>query len=199
MTNLKHLDASPSSAHQMQSSEGEAWVHSFFGSTSPQASLEWPTSTNLWCSSPSAQSFPGSELESGFDRQDNGAGLPLCECARFGKRALSWAFWIPGFSGSKSNGTLDRRNLEFSHEHIKFDASGDNIGFGQHGLFQEDLSHYSYEWQAECYDGSLVRKAIARMGLQKPYNFITNNCQDFAASVRGVYQRIFGSAERPQS
>ena len=37
------------------------------------------------------------------------------ECARFGKRALSWALWIPGLS---QNSFLDRNQLEFSHEHL---------------------------------------------------------------------------------
>ena len=117
----------------------------------------------------------------------------LCECARFGRRALSWATWIEGFSSGGDGSYLDQHNLEFSHEHLFFDESGDNAGYGPHGIFVEKPSDWEYRMEDQCYNGSVMRRALASLGELKPYNFILNNCQDFATRVRDAYQGLIGS------
>lgn len=115
----------------------------------------------------------------------------MCECARTGKRPLSWASWIPGFSGGSP--FFDRRNLEFSHEHILFEGTGDNIGFGPDGTYQEDVSAYRYRWDKECYDGSQMREALGQVTISRGYNFFTHNCQDFVEKVRSIYRQLKAS------
>lgn len=109
---------------------------------------------------------------------------PYCECARVGKRPLSWGTWIPNVSSGKRNGVLDRNNIEFSHEHVLFDQSGDNFGFGPDGVFSEDTSKFEYRLDQNCYDGQLMRQIYQKLKLSKPYRFIGNNCQDFIDRVR---------------
>lgn len=111
---------------------------------------------------------------------------PYCECAHTSKRALSWLFWLPGFSDS--TGYLDRENLNPVHEHISFEQSGDNIGFGPHGLFQEDMSRFEWHQESACYDGSLMRQAVVAAKSNRGYNFFLNNCQDFVARVVELYR-----------
>ena len=113
---------------------------------------------------------------------------PLCECARFAKRALSWATWIPGFS---QNSWLDRKNAEFSHEHIIFDATRDNFGFGPSGYFEENLQDYDYTAEERCYDGSKMRQMLAALDPAKAYGFFGNNCQRFAESAKNLYETLF--------
>ena len=103
-----------------------------------------------------------------------------CECARVTKRPLSWAFWSDLFS---SNRTLDAVNAEFSHSHITFDQSGDNIGFGPHGLFAEDMSKFDYRAEPECYDGTAMRRAIADTEPPTDYYFVGQNCQTYVERV----------------
>ena len=113
---------------------------------------------------------------------------PLCECARFSKRALSWATWIPGVS---KNSWLDSINKEFSHEHIVFEATKDNFGYGPHGYFEENLQEYSYVPEERCYDGSKMRKMLAALSPAAAYGFVSNNCQRFAESAKSLYDRLF--------
>jgi hypothetical protein len=114
----------------------------------------------------------------------------LCECARIGKRSLSWAPWLGLLSGSSQGGMLDRNNIEFSHEHILFEGTGENIGFGPNGLFTEDISRYRYRWEDHCYSGDTVRAALSSIAVSKKYNFFLNNCQDFISKVRDRYQEL---------
>lgn len=133
---------------------------------------------------------------------------PLSECARIGQRELSWAPWVPGLS--KAQGSyLDKHNYELSHEHIFFESSGDNVGWGEHGVFSENMCQFEYKMDPTCYDGALMRKAlssvmlapdgfapsfVARMagllGFNKLYGFIRNNCQDFVSRVLGRYSKL---------
>lgn len=113
---------------------------------------------------------------------------PLCECARFEKRALSWAVWLPGVS---QNSWLDRVNKEFSHEHIIFEATKDNFGFGPHGYFEENLSDYSYAPEEQCYDGTKMRRILANLNPADAYGFFSNNCQRFAESIKSLYAKFF--------
>lgn len=112
---------------------------------------------------------------------------PYCECARSGKRPLSWAFNVPGLS---KNGLLDRLQLEFAHEHLKFDQSGDNIGFGPEGLYSEDINKYQYSWDKECLNGAQVRSALWGIEVPGYYNFFISNCQKFIEMLRVRYNQV---------
>ena len=116
---------------------------------------------------------------------------PLCECARFAKRSLSWAAWIPGLS---QNSVLDRSNKEFSHEHIVFEATKDNFGFGPDGYFEENLQDYNYVEQERCYDGSKMRRMLAALDPANAYGFFSNNCQRFAEGAKNLYEKLFSSS-----
>lgn len=114
---------------------------------------------------------------------------PLCECARAVKRPLSWGVWLPGISGWRDM-PLDRWNKELSHEHLVFPASGDSIGFGPQGLFTETYAEARYVHLSECFDGSLMREAIAATPPPGRYSIFTNNCQHFVAAVRRTYRAL---------
>lgn len=113
---------------------------------------------------------------------------PLCECAAVGRRPLSWAPWIPGWSGSP-NSSFDRANLEFSHQHIFWESSGHNVGFGPSGLFGEEREEFHYRTAPLCLDGSRLRRAIADIGTVGPYHLLWNNCQHFVARAMEEYRR----------
>ena len=115
---------------------------------------------------------------------------PYCECARFGKRPLSWFTWVPGMSDSKDNSFIERNNLELSHEHLFFDQSGDNIGFGPKGYFSENDGNYKYKYEKECFDGALMRKALLKVKDMSSYFIVSSNCQVFAERIRGIYNML---------
>ena len=135
---------------------------------------------------------------------------PFCECARIGKRELSWAQWIPWISDAPKGSLLDRHNIEFSHQHIFFEGSEENVGWGDHGIFSEVSSTYPYKMETECYDGAIIREALAitkttptnfnpsiaakvssLFKVNSLYGFLRNNCQDFVARVMQNYQFLF--------
>ncbi|MCB0321121.1 MAG: hypothetical protein KDD60_09355 [Bdellovibrionales bacterium] len=116
----------------------------------------------------------------------------FCECARIGKRSLSWAPWVPGVS-SNPGSAADRNNLEFAHEHVYFEGSGHNVGYGPKGLFGEDVPSKGYRFEDTCYDGSLMRRALGRISSIGDYSFFFNNCQDFANKVRESYRELIGA------
>jgi len=113
-----------------------------------------------------------------------------CECARIGKRSLSWAPWLGGLSRGTDGSLLNRRNLEVAHEHLYFEQSKDNIGFGPHGLFDENVQTEPYRWDERCYDGTSMRETLRTIGEVGAYNFLKNNCQDFMARVKERYDRL---------
>lgn len=115
---------------------------------------------------------------------------PYSECARFLKRPLSWATWIPGWSDADDDSWVGYYNKAFSHEHIFFDQSRDQVGFGEHGLFVEDPNGMGYRDDERCFDGSLVRVALGKVGVIGAYNFLLNNCQSFAERVRNSVQKL---------
>lgn len=136
----------------------------------------------------------------------------LSECARIGQRQLSWAPWVSGLSKSKGS-FLDRHNFELSHEHIFFESSGDNVGWSNKGIFSENSCEFEYKMDATCYDGALMRQALAsvgvapagfapsiiaraatRLGVNKLYGFLRNNCQDFVSRTLAQYKKLAGSA-----
>lgn len=101
---------------------------------------------------------------------------PYCECAHFAKRPLSWFAWIPGISSSEGS-ALDSHNLELSHEHLFWDQSGSNIGFGPHGLFGESKIRYRYRDEGECFNGSVMRQALTAIDLPGRYNFFSTTAR----------------------
>ncbi len=113
---------------------------------------------------------------------------PYCECVRVGKRPLSWAFWIPGFSELQGS-LLDKQNLEFSHEHLLWEQSHANIGFGPQGLFGEDTNRKGYRVKNECLDGSRMRKALQELKDFGTYHLLMRNCQDFVEQAIRAYQQ----------
>jgi hypothetical protein len=115
---------------------------------------------------------------------------PRSECAVIGKRALSWAPWIPGISSNTQILGLDQKNLEFSHEHIFWGDLKSNLGWGPSGFFSESANNFNYRYEDKCYDGSLMREAMAIFRHNYRYNFITNNCQTFIDNLRRIYQSL---------
>jgi hypothetical protein len=113
---------------------------------------------------------------------------PRSDCAYIGKRALSWATWLPGISGAKKSSFLDRNNLEFSHQHIFIGDKSDNIGWGEKGLFSESSEKYRYYFDSTCYNGQAMRRAISSIQNLARYNPFTNNCQKFIESVLNRYK-----------
>ena len=114
---------------------------------------------------------------------------PYCECVNTGKRSLSWAPWVPGVSSLNSS-PLDKENLELSHEHLIWEQSGANVGFGPDGLFGEDFEYKRYRMGSTCYDGSKMRKALYSVDVSQSYNFLRNNCQDFISRALAAYHSL---------
>jgi hypothetical protein len=118
--------------------------------------------------------------------------------AYFANRAMEGSSWSDDFSDNK---ILDKWNLEYSHEQIFMDDTGENIGYFGDGLFSGGeirsdkdylLSTYAKTGD-DNYDDNIMRQAIKNVDttqyLEK-YNVITNNCQDYADSVRTEYYKI---------
>lgn len=109
----------------------------------------------------------------------------ICECAYFVKRPISVLPWVRGVS---SNDTLDKINLELSHQHIVFSDTKQNIGFGPAGYFSDSDNKVYFE-QSKCYDASLVRDSIRKFFESKyvikkhTYNLFKNNCQHFIDNI----------------
>jgi hypothetical protein len=134
-----------------------------------QATMPWATPELPYCPVPPTTGEPLREYIA--NNEPN-----FCECARVAKRPLSWAFWSDWFS---DNRVLDSQNKEFSHSHIIFEGSGDNIGFGPDGLFAEDYKKFDYHLEPECYDGQKMREAIKKADEPSFYGFIMSNCQSY--------------------
>jgi hypothetical protein len=117
----------------------------------------------------------------------------FCECARIGRRALSWLTWIPGLS---ANPVLDTLNAEVAHEHISFEWSKDDVGYGPEGLFREKADSGDYRFEPECYDGELMRQAIAEAEPPRPYLFFFNNCQSYIDRVLQRYRALVSKSWR---
>ena len=118
-----------------------------------------------------------------------GDAPPACECARIARRPLQIVPWINGVSENKF---ADRLNLELSHQHILFQLSGDNIGFGPKGLFSEETAEKGYRLGTECLDGEKLRQAVAEVPTPGKYGFFTNNCQVYVERVLQAYRRLVG-------
>lgn len=122
---------------------------------------------------------------------------PYCECAKIGKRPLSWTTFIPEYVEIPG---LNSINQEPFHEHIVFEESRDNIGYAngswtQKGafagkLFAEDVDEYRYTYTDECYDGTIMRRAILETPEPAHYTFLGINCQTYVERVLGTYYFI---------
>ena len=80
------------------------------------------------------------------------------ECAYIGRRPLKSLSFLPS---TPYNRVLDRANLELAHQHIIFANSGDNIGLSHKGLFSEDVRNKKYSLEPTCFEGAVMRRAIA--------------------------------------
>ncbi|HSQ97587.1 MAG TPA: DUF637 domain-containing protein, partial [Rickettsiales bacterium] len=118
--------------------------------------------------------------------------------AYYAKRAMEGSSWSDKFS---DNDTLDKLNLEYSHEQIFMDDTGENIGYFGDGLFSggEIRSDKDYLLSTyvrtgdDNYDDDIMRQAIKNVDTTQylgKYNIITNNCQNYADSVRSEYYKI---------
>jgi hypothetical protein len=92
-----------------------------------------------------------------------------------------------------SGGIFDSLNKEWAHEHIIFEQSKSNIGFGPQGLFSEDLEGQEYLLNSACLDGSLMRQAIEDTKPPSPYLFLFKNCQTYIEGVLNRYQFLLQS------
>jgi hypothetical protein len=116
------------------------------------------------------------------------------ECAYIGTRPLSWARGLR-VEGEKG-GFLDSYNKQLVHQHIAWNQSGDNVGWGPHSLsadpklFSEALGAQDYRWQAECFDGGLMRQAVAETEPPSSYWFFFSNCQSYVERVLAKYQEL---------
>ena len=113
-----------------------------------------------------------------------------CECAYFEKRPLSWDPYPTPYVKSDSFRNAD--NLEMYHEHVVFQASNDNIGWGNHGLFSEDTTDPKkmYVKDSACFDGTKMRQAVLETEPPSIYTFIGFNCQTYADRLKTAYQKI---------
>jgi hypothetical protein len=99
--------------------------------------------------------------------------------------------WIPVLS---DNPVSDLLNLNISHEHGYFDdGSGENIGFGPEGRFNETAEGKHYRMGRKHYDDDLMRQALSNVH-DGQYNMTgwgkgrKNNCQDWARRLRRAYR-----------
>jgi hypothetical protein len=131
---------------------------------------------------------------------------PYSECARFGYRRLLAV--LP--EQRVVDNLFDRNNIQGFHEHLFWDASGDNVGFFPNkkedgGLFaglissifapgkiasmpKDYFSGYSYD--PTCYNGRLMRAALSQITENPRYNLGFFNCQDFASLIRERYRTL---------
>jgi RHS repeat-associated protein len=87
-------------------------------------------------------------------------------------------------------------NSKLVHEHGFFeDGSGENIGFGPNGRFNEDPSGKGYRLSGEHYNDALIREALKNVQ-DGNYSLLgwgpdpKNNCQDWADRLRAEYERL---------
>ncbi|GEM_PF-3227411 len=129
----------------------------------------------------------------------------MSECARTGHGKL-----LSVLPDQKATGNIfDRGNVQGYHEHIFFDASGENIGFfpnkegksffgrlyasvASEGSIESKPGTYfeGYSYDSTCYDGATMRKALSQVVEDFRYNLRTFNCQDFVSMVLEKYKNL---------
>ena len=129
----------------------------------------------------------------------------MSECARTGSGRLSSL--VP--EQKQTGNYFDQSNLQGYHEHIFFDATGENVGFfpnkegkgffgriyasvASEGSVQSKPGTYfeGYSYDATCYDGATMRKALSQVVEDLRYNLRSFNCQDFVSMVLGKYKNL---------
>ncbi|MDD2941726.1 MAG: hypothetical protein PHC51_02055 [bacterium] len=120
-----------------------------------------------------------------------------CSCFYFGKRPLSGLKAVN--KRPLESPMLGKANLEPLHEHGYFADNGDNIGYGPHGLFSENMQLHNYVFDPVCYDSAKAAQAITAV---KPQSYLMlspiidwltrplspksrfDNCQSYTAKLR---------------
>ena len=131
----------------------------------------------------------------------SGADPPDTVC-RFGKRTLDKMSWLAPLV---NNPIGDRLNLELRHEQLFF-VSGtrvvDDIGYGDDGKrFSEadfgkpirsldDMTKGGYWFVGRTYPAAVMREALRRQQDGYYYNFLSNQCQDWADRLKRQAERV---------
>lgn len=115
--------------------------------------------------------------------------------AVFAVRPLAGERWEDNQPPSK-NTLRDFLNLQRAHEHIFFCNNGKierNVGFGPNGRFSEEIISEDYVVvDNQQYDSNIMSRVLSADQCyisDDSYNFIRNNCQDFAERIRREYAR----------
>lgn len=131
-----------------------------------------------------------------------GGADPPDTIARFGKRTLDKMSWLAPLVNNKIG---DRLNLELRHEQLFFIAGAqvvDDIGYGEKGArFSEadygkpirsldDLTKNGYWLVGRAYPADVMREALGRQQDGYYYNFLSNQCQDWADRLKRLAERI---------
>lgn len=118
-----------------------------------------------------------------------------CECAFEARRPLAKQGWVDGLS---RNSYLSVPNLELSHQHIIWESTRDNIGFGPGKgwrypfgrLFSEKVDNYDYRYEKDCLNGGKMRDAVLDTPKLSFYSVFVSNCQGWAAKVKERYNEL---------
>jgi uncharacterized membrane protein HdeD (DUF308 family) len=127
---------------------------------------------------------------------------PSGTICRFGKRTLDKMSWLAPLV---NNPIGDRLNLELRHEQLFFicgEQVVDDIGYGEKGTrFSEadfgkpirslaDLTAKGYWLVGRTYRADVMRDALRRQQDGHYYNFLSNQCQDWADRLKREAERI---------
>jgi uncharacterized membrane protein HdeD (DUF308 family) len=130
-----------------------------------------------------------------------GADPPETFC-RFGKRTLDKMSWLAPLV---NNPIGDRLNLELRHEQLFFicgDRVVDDIGYSEKGTrFSEadfgkpiqsldDMTKKGYWLVGRTFRAEVMREALRRQQDGHYYNFLSNQCQDWADRLKRTAERI---------
>ena len=112
--------------------------------------------------------------------------------------------WNIGFGNLK----LNHRHLVFDNKHKEVAAKSstsheDNIGFhaqsgtksvegGKGELFGENVQTFGYKRHRILKNEARAVEAVKKIPVPQYYNIITNNCQDYVASVVNKYETLGG-------
>ena len=90
-------------------------------------------------------------------------------------------------------GLADKLNIEILHEHLFFD-DGSDVGYANTGLLIGESKSEYVRYDKIEYDDCIMKEAVKRVE-RPPYSLIglgapKFNCQDYADSLRGMYEKI---------
>jgi uncharacterized membrane protein HdeD (DUF308 family) len=131
-----------------------------------------------------------------------GGSDPPGTICRFGKRTLDKMSWLAPLVNNRIG---DRLNLELRHEQLFF-ISGervvDDIGYSEKGtrfseadfgkpiLSLEDMTKKGYWLVGRTYRAEIMREALRRQKDGYYYNFLSNQCQDWADRLKRQAERV---------